>query len=474
MAVDLTRKTFVQGSAAAGGAVMLGGPLSALAEAQTGARRRAIGYGPLQNTKEIESGEVFLQLPKGFRYRLISKSGDPMSDGNPTPTIFDGMGAYQGKGTTILIRNHENRSRPGEIPVVVPASMRYDPDVNVRGGNTKLVVGNDRRVKSSFAILGGTHTNCAGGETPWDTWITCEEIFNYGSVEKNVTPGTGVPHGYAFEMPADAGGPVEPQPILAAGRFSHEAVAWLRGVLYETEDRGDAAFYRFLPNREPRGLGDLATFGGTLQALVIDGRPNFDANLASPGDTFDVSWVTIDEPNPLTDTVRKEAQSKGAAIFDRTEGIWSADRSVFFDCTSGGEAQLGQVWELTPGRNGDKLTLIYESTDEDALQSPDNVVVVPSTGDVFLQEDGDDEQFVRGVNERGEIYDFAKTVLSDSEFCGGCFSPDGKTFFLNQQGSRLDLKAGETASSQPLEDRGFTFAIWGEFRNVGKRKIDAA
>lgn len=288
MAVDLTRKTFVQGSAVAGGAAMLGGPLSALAEAQTGSRRRAIGYGPLQDAKEIDSGKVFLQLPEGFRYRLISKSGDEMTDGNPTPTIFDGMAAYRGKGTTILIRNHENRSRPGEIPVVVPTSMRYDPDVAVRGGNTKLIVGSDRRVKSSFAILGGTHTNCAGGETPWDTWITCEEIFNYGSVEKNITPGTGVPHGYAFEMPADAGGPVEPQPILAAGRFSHEAVAWLRGVLYETEDRGDAAFYRFVPNREPRGLGDLATFGGTLQALVIDGKPNFDANLADPGDTFDV------------------------------------------------------------------------------------------------------------------------------------------------------------------------------------------
>ncbi|MGH2802416.1 MAG: alkaline phosphatase PhoX [Thermoleophilaceae bacterium] len=457
----LSRRRFVQGSAAVGGSLALAGPLEALAaQRQNGRARRGSDYGQLRPTPERDSGLAYLALPPGFTYRIISRQAEPMSDGNPTPGIFDGMAAYLGPGgQTILIRNHENRSRPGEIPVVVPRSMRYDQDPEVRGGNTKLVVerGGERRVRESFAVLGGTHTNCAGGLTPWRTWITCEEIFVYGS--NSPVPGSGTPHGYSFEVPVDTDGPVQPLELNAAGRFSHEAVAWLDGALYETEDRGDAALYRFLPNREPREHGDLASFGGTLEALVVRGRPNFAADSANPGERYPVEWVAIEEPDPLEDTVRAEAQSKGAAIFDRTEGIWTADRRVYFDCTSGGEAELGQVWEHRPrGRGRGELRLVYESTDPAELESPDNLVVVPATGDVFLQEDGDGQNFVRGVSRRGEIYDFAATLLSDSEFCGGCFSPDARTFFLNQQGGRQ-----ADPLNPPNDSAAVTYAIWGPF-----------
>lgn len=467
MAVDVNRRTFVAGSAALGAGYALGGPISAYA-ARTGHgkhRPKAVGYGPLKPAREEDSGQIYMELPAGFKYRLINRSGAPMRNGLPTPGIFDGMAAYDGPGrSTVLIRNHENRSRPGEITVPVPNGKRYDHDANVRGGNTKLVVSRDRRLEAVFPVLGGTHTNCAGGLTPWGSWITCEEIFNYGATENNVTPGTGIPHGYCFEVPADANGPVTPQPILDAGRFSHEAVAWLDGALYETEDRGDACFYRFVPDRRPKESGDLASFGGTLWALVVRGRPNFDANLAKPGESYAVEWVQVEEPNPLTDTVRVEAQSKGAAIFDRTEGIWTAGDRVYFDCTTGGEAQLGQLWELRPGRHGGgELKLIYESEAVEDLENPDNLVVVPHTGDVFLQEDSDGEQFVRGVTGRGQIYDFARTVLNSTEFCGGCFSPDGETFYLNQQGDRLT--GTETPISQPDNRAALTFAIWGGFRS---------
>ena len=158
-------------------------------------------------------------------------------------------------------------------------------------------------------------------------------------------------------------------------------------------------------------------------------------------------------PNPPADTVRVEAQSKGAAIFDRTEGIWSAERSVYFDCTTGGEAQLGQLWEYRPrGRDGGVLTLIYESTDIEDLEGPDNLVVVPHTGDVWLQEDASGEQFVRGVTKRGTIYDFARTALNQTEFCGGTLQ-HGRQDVLPEPAGR-PRRGGARAGGCHLRDLG--------------------
>ena len=123
------------------------------------------------------------------------------------------------------------------------------------------------------------------------------------------------------------------------GRSRLSRLSRRRAALAQTEDQGNAAFYRFLPRRRPRESGDLASFGGRLEALAVRGRPNFDANTAEPGQTFQVEWVKVEEPNPPANAVRVEAQSKGAAIFDRTEGAGTADDRIYFDCTTGGEAQ---------------------------------------------------------------------------------------------------------------------------------------
>ena len=453
----VTRRSFVKRSAAVGAGLAIGAPLTALAArtTQAGGRPLATGYGPLRPTPEEDSGVALLALPAGFHYRVISRIGDPMRDGQPTPGVFDGMAAFGGPdGGTVLIRNHENRSTPGEIGVPVPAGLRYDPDPAVRGGNTKLVVGSDRRLREAFAVLGGTHTNCAGGRTPWGTWITCEEVFTEGA--------GGVPHGYVFEVRASADEASAAVPIKAAGRFSHEAVAWLRGVLYLTEDRPDAAFYRFLPDRSPERVGDLAAGGGTLQALVVEGRPRLDMNTVAPGERLDVTWATVPDPDPAQDTVRAQAHFLGAAVFTRTEGAWPGGGRVFFDCTTGGEAGLGQIWEYRPrGRDRGELRLVYESTNPGDLENPDNLVVVPGLGQVFAMEDGDGEQFVRGITRDGAIYDFASTLVNGSELCGGCFSRDGCTFFVNQQGERL--APGETPAGQPDARRALTYAIWGPF-----------
>ncbi|HEY9282213.1 MAG TPA: alkaline phosphatase PhoX [Pyrinomonadaceae bacterium] len=480
----MDRRKFLQNSAIFGGALAAMGPFQALG-ARTLARlplAQSPGYGPLVNKGD-------LWLPAEFNYQIVSVQGKTMSDGQPTPGIFDGMAAFPGHaGTTVLIRNHENRERAGEQKVVVPVELQYDPAMF--GGNTKLEVRREKagtdpatgqqlysyEVVRDFAILGGTSTNCAGGLRSPHIWITCEEVVKGPlGAGASFSPKK---HGYIFEIDARADGPVPAVPVPQAGRRAHEAAFEHAGIVYMTEDRGVVAdaqtqkrllgscFYRYVP--KPRGNRPLAETSGPLQALKL--RDEFHANMdagRTVGLPYPVEWVDVPEPDHDDDTDnrrdrapgftpnRVQAQDRGAAFFDRLEGMWVERGKVYFDATTGGAADLGQVWEYDPGR--ETLTLIFESNSPAELQNPDNVVVVPRTGDIFLQEDGDGEQYVRGVTVDGQIYDFARTATNETEFCGGCFSPDGETFYLNQQGERGSLPDG------PPDGRAVTYAIYGPF-----------
>lgn len=495
---SIDRRTFLRRSAVLAATVAGMGPLHALGlrTARGQALEETTGYGPLVNKGE-------LWLPAEFNYQVISVQGKPMSDGKLTPGIFDGMGAYPGPaGTTILIRNHENRERAGEIKVVTGPALEYDEQT--LGGNTKLEV---RRTKAGtdpvtgqhlytyevvrdFAILGGTSTNCAGGIRSPHQWLTCEEVVKRSP--------NGKKHGYIFEIDARAEGPVPAIPIPQLGRRSHEAALERAGVIYMTEDRNlqtdpvlgtiGACFYRYLPT--PRGGGvPLVETSGPLQALKIRGE--FHANMDTGrvvGVPYPVEWVPVPEPDHEDDTDNRrdrvpgftpnriQAQDNGAAYFDRIEGAWAGPGSstngakIYFDCTTGGAQNLGQVWEYDPGR--ETITLIYESTNPTTLQNPDNMVIVPQTQDIFLCEDGEGEQYIRGVTQDGQIYNFARTTTNDTEFCGACFDPDSQTLYVNQQGERGGLPDG------PPDGRAVTYAIYGPFeqrlgdnsKNVGTRQ----
>jgi secreted PhoX family phosphatase len=233
------------------------------------------------------------------------------------------------------------------------------------------------------------------------------------------------------------------------GRFNHEAIACdpRSGYVYQTEDRGDSLFYRFVPNdRHPCRFGDLQK-GGSLYAMVIDANtsaicdgtnlPVTDASvdtrrgvLSFLGQPLPVQWVRLEDVDPEADTLRFEGQAKGAALFNRGEGAWYHEGLIYFVATSGGDNGNGQVWAYNPKH--ETVTLVVESTDSGVLDNPDNITVAPD-GTLYLCEDGGGVQFVVGVDHDGNLFPFAENIYNTSEFCGACFSHDSRFMFVNMQ-----------------------------------------
>ncbi|CAN5783511.1 DUF839 domain-containing protein [soil metagenome] len=441
----ISRKDFLVAGAGAGIGTALSGLVARNAGARPGDRNRADkdsgGYGELSPKQAENDPGTYLALPEGFKYTMIGATGTLMSDGNPTPPAHDGMGSFDAADGVRLVRNHEVRA--GAATGSAIGGDAYDPLAG--GGTTTLVVDPESRLlQRDFVSLSGTHVNCAGGPTPSGSWLTCEETT------AGETDGYSKDHGYIFEVPSSNDGLAEPEPYKAMGRFVHEAVAIdpETGIAYETEDRGSAGFYRFLPN-DPQDFGA----GGKLQMLAIKGRPNYDTRTGQRVDKpLPVEWVDIENPDPETAeqnslAVYEQGQAEGGATFARLEGCWYGDGSVFLNSTSGGDVGLGQVWQYRPrGSSGGQLILLFESESADQLDAPDNITVSPRGG-LAICEDGDGEQFVRGLTQQGRIFDFALNVENNFEFAGANFSPDGETLFVN------------------VQTPGRTFAIWGPWED---------
>lgn len=422
---------------------MVNSPLAA-ASGATGVR----GFGPL-----LDDPDNLIKVASGFRYRAFSFRGEEMDDGLLVPGMHDGMAAFAGSdGRTLLVRNHENESAwlhqspfgpQSERFGAVDKSRVYDTGSGVLpciGGTTTLVFNTQtQQLEKHFQSLLGTQRNCAGGPTPWGTWVTCEEV----NAERE--PDEEQWHGYNFEVkPSTEPGLVVPVPLKAMGRFRHEAIAVhpASGVVYQTEDLGDGLLYRFVPT-EP---GNLAA-GGRLQALVVVGQPQADTRNWPTGPTFPigqplaVEWIDLDNVDSPVLDLRYRGRAAGAAVFARGEGAWWGDNEAYFAMTNGGANTLGQIFRYQPSpyegtaRESEApgtIELFAEPNDSALLRNCDNLTIAP-WGDLIVCEDTKGYCRIIGITPAGEYYIIAANPTIDREMAGACFSPDGTTLFVNVQ-----------------------------------------
>ncbi len=499
MTAGVDRRTFLTRAAAAGGGLISIGAVERLVARDALARARHGGaqpYGRLRRVADQRGVEV-LALPAGFSYVTFSHSGSTMSDGNPTPLALDGMGAFAGRRRhghdhlVRLVRNSEDRNPAGTTGGLLgDRSAAYDP--TAFGGTTTLVFDEHRRrLVQDFVSLNGTTVNCAGGIAYRRRyWLTGEETVG-GPDATDPAARFAKRHGYLFQTPVDRG-PNElevGEPIVAAGRFSHEAAAvdQRTGTVYETEDPGSglgAGFYRYTPDDR-----DDLVAGGRLEMLAVAGQPRVDLRQGrTRGEALPVRWVKIDEPDPSLTAVGdprstfNQGWAKGGAKFNRLEGCWEEDSTIFFVSTSGGDAKngdvnsdayaegFGQVWAYRPGRHGGgTLTLVYESPSGSAMDAPDNLTVTPRGGLIVCEDDAstayvdthplapgiENVNRLIGLTRSGHAFEFAVNVLNGSELAGACFSASGRTLFVNLFGrARFDEAAVE----------GMTCAVTGPWR----------
>ncbi len=439
----LSRRGLLSRSAAGLG-IALSGSVSGLFGTNASpavARHGRVGYGPL-----VDDPAGLLSLPKGFEYKVVARSGVTLLEtGEPTPSDPDGTASFVRRGGdgSVLIVNHEVS---GSEPYKVPLLPGYVYDDQAGGGTTNIEVDHQGNRVREYVSLAGTSTNCAGGRTPWDTWLTCEETEEV----------RGKPHGYVFEVdPYDRRANRDPKPIKAFGRYAHEAcvVDPPEGRVYLTEDAGtpNGLLYRWTPPRQALplrhgSLRNLADDAGRLEAMTAYTRRGEhvpDLSPASrPGTTYRVKWVEVPDRDATTLSTRKQLANDQITRSRKYEGMWWGDGGAYFVCsfartTDGSAAQHdGQIWFLDPRDDTIELKLHFAYTPDDQDNDPDGPdnITVSAYGGVIIAEDGDGVQHLVGSTDHGEAFFFARNDdAENSEFTGPNFSPDRRILFANVQ-----------------------------------------
>jgi secreted PhoX family phosphatase len=437
------RRRFLRRAFDLGLSASLLSPLGGL-DAAVGGSHRHRGLKPV---RDAASGRTLLRLPEGFRYFSFGWAGAGLSGGGVIPAAADGMGLVAASGSRLtFIRNQEVVEVRGAFAAKESA---FDPACG--GGCVRLMVDvAAERLIEAQPGLSGTLANCAGGATPWGTWLSCEEIVITQGDPQLRPPSyrkssLSQAHGWVFEV--DASGPARARAIEPMGLFRHEAVAVdpASGIVYLTEDRDpEAGFYRFIPSVR----GNLHR-GGELEMLAAVGAPDVHRGVRV-GQRWDVRWVPIAEPtrghSPGTldqGGVVAQGLAAGATRFLRLEGCLVRSDGVWFTSTSGGDTGGGQVWRLDSAEQ--QLQLMFEVGDRGAMDYPDNICEGPGSRNggnagMVICEDSllRTRQRLKWLGRDGRLLTLAENITQigrvdygASEWAGCCVSPDGKWLFAN-------------------------------------------
>lgn len=371
--IDPTRRQFLRRSFAGVGWMMAGGTLSQCSSGTDSAPAMSnIGnLGPLQDPDE--NG---LRLPVGFSSRIIARSNAAVQGSDYLwHNAPDGGAVFTtGDGGWIYVSNAETLDGVG-------------------GGASAVRFDSSGSVVDAYRILEGTNLNCAGGATPWGTWLSCEET----------------PTGRVWEC--DPLGERDAEVRPAMGAFEHEAAAVDEANLhvYLTEDVGDGCLYRFVYENDE----DLST--GALQVAEVLGA----------GPEGMVEWHPI--PDPSGESEETRYQVAASTEFDGGEGIWLHERVIYF-ATKGDN----RVW--TYDTETSMLTILYDAatSSNPILRGVDNLTVTPA-GDVVVGEDGDDMQVV-AISADGELVPLVQITGQDgSEITGPAFGPSFQRLYFSSQ-----------------------------------------
>ena len=405
----IVRRDFLAGMATAGALLVSPAFLRDVLAAPT--RAGDSPYGPLQ-----PPNDVGLMLPEGFTGRQIARGGRPV-DGTTYPWHFatDGAAVYRSADNGhVLVSNSEAPSALG-------------------GGSSAIRFGPDGAIERAYRILAGTNLNCAGGPTPWGTWLSCEE------------------HEGGMVWEADPAGVLPPVPRPALGNFSHEAAAVdpAGKRVYLTEDQGDSCLYRFTPDDYP----NLSS--GLLEVAVV----------ASDNS---VTWREVPDPNLITQGKTTRTQVPEATRFDGGEGLWHHEGILYF--TTKGDKK---VWAYDARSQTIDVLYHHSLVPNAALDAVDNVTVSPY-GDVYVCEDGGNMEICLITSKR-VVAPFCRLGFPDgsvatehqgSEMVGVVFDPTGTRMYFASQ------RAYPHVPGTPAAD-GALYEVDGPFR-LPKRGVPAS